>query len=83
MGPCERCGVTLVIPESEKRSHEPLLTLRTYRKITNGLAGGIVFGAYFKPMTTGTIALGDEIEVLEAKDGYGLENQLMPYCHFG
>jgi uncharacterized protein len=65
MGPCERCGVTLVAPGTDERGHEPLLTLRTYRKIETGFANGLIFSAFYKPLAPGKVRRGDKVEVLE------------------
>jgi uncharacterized protein YcbX len=64
MGPCERCGMTLIAPGTDRRGTEPLKTLRTYRLIPTGLDSGIAFGAYFKPREPGEIKVGDAVEIL-------------------
>ena len=66
-GPCERCGVTLVAPGTERRGIEPLLTLRSYRLLPQPLAGGIAFGGFFKPRSHGRIRVGDRVEVPETQ----------------
>lgn len=65
MGPCERCGITLIAPGTDMRGKEPLRTLRTYRITPQGLAGGIVFGVFFKPRQPAQIRIGDRVEVLK------------------
>ena len=61
-GLCPRCSVTTVDQASGQRdSEEPLTTLFTYRQRENG----VVFGVNLVPEQTGSIALGDQVTVLE------------------
>ncbi|WP_308257477.1 MOSC domain-containing protein [Pseudonocardia lacus] len=56
-----RCATTLVDQETGRRSGpEPLRTLAKYRRDDGG---GVVFGAKFSVLRTGTVAVGDEVVV--------------------
>jgi len=61
--PCARCVLTTIDPQtSEKHAHqEPLRTLGTYRRRANR---GIDFGQNLIPRGTGTLRVGDRIEIL-------------------
>lgn len=61
---CERCVVTTVDPETGERPDrtEPLRTLARFRRDLRG--GGVMFGQNLVPETTGTIRVGDVVEVL-------------------
>jgi uncharacterized protein YcbX len=65
MAPCERCGVTLLKPQSIERGLEPLRTLRGYRRMATGFTSRIIFGSFFRPLGLGTVRRGDPIEILE------------------
>lgn len=60
--PCIRCVLTTVDPASGQfdAAGEPLRTLLGYRRTANGVA----FGQNLIPRGTGTIALGDAVEVI-------------------
>ena len=58
---CSRCAITTVDQATGIRGQEPLATLGTYRR----QKGKVVFGQNLIPKNEGTIALGDEIEVVE------------------
>lgn len=60
--PCTRCIFTTVDPQRGERNAdgEPLKTLTTYRRTPNG----VTFGQNLIPRGTGTIAVGDTVEVL-------------------
>ncbi len=61
--PCPRCGLITVDPETA-RIHprgEPLRTLATFRR---GPSGDVLFGQNLVPRGTGTIRVGDPVEVL-------------------
>jgi uncharacterized protein YcbX len=61
--PCARCVVTTVEQATGTRGDErtePLRTLATYRKS----ALGVLFGQNLVPDGTGTVRVGDEVEVL-------------------
>lgn len=73
MGPCERCGVTLLKPNSVERGQEPLRTLRGYRTMPAGLAGGIAFGSFFRPLAEGIVRQGDPVEVIEVGEPISFE----------
>jgi uncharacterized protein len=59
--PCSRCTVT-TIDQLTATMHgpEPLRTLAKYRNID----GNVMFGQYYMPEGSGTISVGDEVEVV-------------------
>lgn len=63
--PCDRCLVTTIDPLTGTRPNpvEPIRTLGSFRR---DLRGGVMFGQNAIAMTTGTLRLGDAVEVLEA-----------------
>ncbi|MFG2090948.1 MULTISPECIES: MOSC domain-containing protein [unclassified Spirillospora] len=61
--PCSRCVITTTDQETAERGREPLRTLAAYRSRDRG----IQFGQNCVPRTLGTLALGDPVEVLEAR----------------
>ncbi|HEY9754766.1 MAG TPA: MOSC N-terminal beta barrel domain-containing protein [Oculatellaceae cyanobacterium] len=58
--PCSRCVITCTDQETSKVSPEPLRTLSTYRNQMNK----IMFGQNLIAEDTGTIKIGDHLEVL-------------------
>ncbi|MBS1157151.1 MAG: hypothetical protein H6R07_3075 [Proteobacteria bacterium] len=62
--PCERCAFTTVDPETGEKSsdQEPLRTLATFRRTPDG----VLFGQNAVAEGAGQIALGMEVEILEA-----------------
>lgn len=58
--PCSRCIVTTINQEDGAKGQEPLRTLATYRTQRNK----ILFGQNLLQKNTGTIKIGDKIEVL-------------------
>lgn len=62
--PCPRCAVTTVDPASGSRGKEPLRTLSVYRK----REGGVMFGQNALHEGTGTLRVGDSVEVLSRRD---------------
>ena len=62
--PCSRCAVTTVDQEIGERPdpQEPLRTLGLFRRTE----GGVMFGQNMIPETTGRVAVGDPVTVLEA-----------------
>jgi len=58
---CERCIVTTTDQDTGVRAKEPLRTLSKYRKRKQHYAGGIMFGMYLVPETTGIISVGDPL----------------------
>ncbi|HEX2313807.1 MAG TPA: MOSC N-terminal beta barrel domain-containing protein [Thermomonospora sp.] len=60
---CARCIVTTTDQETGERGREPLRTLAAYRTIDRGIR----FGQNGVPRTTGTLRLGDPVEVLEER----------------
>ncbi|WP_207435822.1 MOSC domain-containing protein [Sabulibacter ruber] len=60
--PCGRCTVTTIDQNTAQASQEPLKTLSTYRKQGNK----VIFGMNLIGLSTGTIAVGDRITVMEA-----------------
>lgn len=61
---CGRCPIPTINQETAVQGKEPLTTLATYRKTEKG---GVVFGHYFNHKGTGTIRVGDRVEVVERK----------------
>ena len=61
--PCARCVVTTTNQDTGKRGKEPLTTLAKYRNIN----GKLMFGQNLIHQNTGTIQLGDEINVLKSR----------------
>lgn len=62
--PCARCTVTTVDPASGTRGKEPLKTLSNYRK----RQGGVMFGQNALHPGSGTLRVGDTVEVLSRRD---------------
>lgn len=62
--PCPRCAITTVDPATGSRGKEPLRTLSTYRK----REGGVMFGQNALHQGTGTLRVGDSVEVLSRRD---------------
>lgn len=62
--PCARCVLTTVDPDSGHSGKEPLKTLATYRRLNND----VYFGQNFVVSKSGTIRVGDAIQVLEFMD---------------
>lgn len=60
--PCARCAITTTDQATGKRGKEPLRTLSTYRL---GPKGTPLFGQNAVHRSTGTIRVGDTVEVLE------------------
>jgi uncharacterized protein YcbX len=58
--PCSRCVITCTDQETSKVSPEPLRTLSTYRNVMNK----IMFGQNMIAEETGTIKIGDYLEVV-------------------
>lgn len=58
---CGRCVITTVNQADASKGVEPLKTLAKYRKVENSL----LFGMHLAHHTNGSIALHDEVEVLE------------------
>ncbi len=58
--PCARCQVTTTDQQSAEVGKEPLTTLATYRRID----GKVMFGQNVIGLGTGTLHVGDPIEVL-------------------
>lgn len=62
--PCPRCAVTTVDPATGERGSEPLRTLSAYRK----REGGVMFGQNALHDGTGTLRIGDPVDVLSRRD---------------
>jgi uncharacterized protein YcbX len=62
--PCDRCVMVTIDPDDgvPDADREPLRTLAGYRR---DAAGGIFFGVNLIPRGTGTLRVGDPVEVLE------------------
>ncbi len=65
MEACKRCTLTTINPDTTAIGKEPLETLATYRKDSDG---DVVFGQYAIQRQHGTINVGDIVEILEMKD---------------
>jgi uncharacterized protein YcbX len=62
---CDRCVMTMVDPETGRKGKEPIRTLAQHRRWD----GHTWFGMNLIPDTPGVVvAVGDEVEVLEAED---------------
>jgi uncharacterized protein YcbX len=62
-GPCARCVITTTDQNTLERSREPLRTLALYRRDEDG---DVNFGQnYIHETKSGTIAVGDAVEILE------------------
>jgi hypothetical protein len=59
--PCGRCQITTTDQSTGERGREPLMMLGRRRKFGQQL----VFGQNLIPDGTGTIRVGDEVEILE------------------
>ncbi|WP_254604949.1 MOSC domain-containing protein [Sphingomonas bacterium] len=62
--PCSRCVITTqgALTGEREQGDEPLTTLRA---IGRGRPGGVIFGDNVIPETTGTIRVGDPVEIIE------------------
>ncbi len=62
-GPCTRCSLVTIKPESAQRDHtgEPLRTLAQYQR----RAEGVVFGVNLIPRSLGVVSVGDTVRILE------------------
>ncbi|MFF5263562.1 MOSC domain-containing protein [Actinomadura viridis] len=60
---CARCLVVTTDQDTGERGREPLRTLAGYRTIDRGIR----FGQNAVPRTTGTLAVGDPVEIVEAR----------------
>jgi uncharacterized protein len=61
--PCGRCIVTTTDQDTTMRSAEPLRTLQTFRQKGNK----VLFGQNLIGLSTGSVRVGDAIQVLEGK----------------
>jgi len=59
--PCARCVITTVDQETGVAGKEPLATLATYRRRGNA----VLFGQNLVHENTGTVRVGDPVEILE------------------
>lgn len=61
--PCSRCIVTTRDPDTGEQldPEEPLKTLGAFHRAASG---GIIFGQNIVPIETGTVTVGDEVEIL-------------------
>ncbi|MFC4054852.1 MOSC domain-containing protein [Actinomadura syzygii] len=62
---CARCVITTTDQDTAERGREPLRTLASYRTRDRGIR----FGVNAVPRTLGPLAVGDPVEVLEARSG--------------
>ncbi len=65
--PCARCVFTTVDPFAHvaDKALEPLKTLTKFRKVEDG--NNVMFGENMIPIDTGTIRIGDPVEILKTK----------------
>lgn len=63
--PCARCAITTRDPDTGAQI-DPYEPLRTLMRFHRGRDGSAMFGQYLIPDNAGTVALGDEVEVLSA-----------------
>ena len=64
--PCSRCIITTINQQNSDRNklREPLRTLGTFRQFGEQ---GVMFGENIAPETSGTIAVGDRLRVLQTR----------------
>ncbi len=60
--PCVRCVITTTDQATAERGKEPLAALAAYRRAGKG----VIFGRNFNGMNGGSLAVGDEVSILEA-----------------
>jgi uncharacterized protein YcbX len=60
--PCARCAITTTDQDTGERSHEPLRTLSTFRRVAGR---GVMFGQNLVHDCVGVLHVGAEVEVLE------------------
>jgi len=60
--PCARCAITTTDQDTGERSHEPLRTLATFRRVAGR---GVMFGQNLVHDRAGVLHVGAEVEVLE------------------
>lgn len=66
--PCTRCVVTTTDQHTgAKEGNEPLNTLKTFRLLRSPALTGVVFGQNAVPAVTGTVKVGDAVEILETQ----------------
>lgn len=66
--PCTRCVVTTTDQYTgEKDSNEPLNTLKTFRLLRQPGLTGVVFGQNAVPAVTGTVKVGDAVDILDTR----------------
>lgn len=65
--PCSRCIITTIDQTTGEKNifKEPLRTLSTFRQFGEQ---GVMFGENMSPRNTGTIAVGDRLQVLEIRE---------------
>ena len=59
--PCSRCAIPTIDPATAQKQPEVFKTLKTYRERN----GEVFFGQNLLPMGTGSVQLGDVVEILE------------------
>ena len=60
--PCARCPITTTDQDTAETAREPLRTLATYRHVRGK---GVMFGQNLIHTATGSISVGDPVEILE------------------
>ncbi len=63
--PCDRCVMTTIDPETAGRPN-PVEPIRTLGRFRRDARGGVMFGQNMVPEGTGSVHVGDTIEVLES-----------------
>lgn len=59
---CVRCVFTTIDPVTKEKGKEPLKTLASYRR---GSDGGVIFGVHLIPRRLGSIRLGDKVSIIQ------------------
>jgi uncharacterized protein len=73
--PSERCIVTTTDQVTgERMGNEPLATLARIRMSADPRINGVLFTWNAVPRVTGDIAIGDDVEVLQSRQGFPLRN---------
>lgn len=65
MGVAERCVIPAIAPGTRIVGDEPLKALRSFRMLQQKIYTGLAFGSYFKPVSPGTLHVGDQVHVLD------------------
>lgn len=81
--PCTRCTVTTVDQDrGERAGEEPMASLRSLRLSADRRVPGVLFGWNAVARASGTLRVGDRVEVVERRDAWairGRERAPMPF----